>query len=79
MAIAKPKQPAIEAFLTFVSGVSRVEVISTDKCMPRPIGCGGDASSFRDDISKEEYTISGLCQTCQDTLRLLAHRPIRSN
>jgi len=28
--------------------------------------CGGDASTFKDDISAKEYTISGLCQECQD-------------
>jgi hypothetical protein len=28
--------------------------------------CAGDASEFKDDISAKEYTISGLCQECQD-------------
>lgn len=23
---------------------------------------------FRDDLSKQEYSISGLCQTCQDSV-----------
>ena len=26
----------------------------------------GDSSEFRDDISRGEYTISGMCQQCQD-------------
>ena len=29
-----------------------------------PIG----ESEFRDDLSKKEYTISGLCQACQDAI-----------
>lgn len=24
--------------------------------------------SFRDELSRKEYTISGLCQTCQDKI-----------
>lgn len=28
--------------------------------------CGGEASTFRDDLSRKEYTISGMCQDCQD-------------
>ena len=28
--------------------------------------CKGDASNFKDELSKKEYTISGLCQECQD-------------
>lgn len=36
------------------------------KCLPPPIGCGGVAGEFRDEISRREYGISGLCQKCQD-------------
>lgn len=28
--------------------------------------CRGSASKFRDELSKKEYSISGLCQSCQD-------------
>ncbi len=28
--------------------------------------CGGDASEFRNEISRGEYRISGFCQKCQD-------------
>lgn len=28
--------------------------------------CGGEASEFKDDASKKEYAISGMCQGCQD-------------
>lgn len=28
--------------------------------------CGGSIGEFRDELSKREYSISGMCQTCQD-------------
>ena len=27
---------------------------------------GGDANYFADELSRKEYGISGMCQTCQD-------------
>ena len=31
-------------------------------------GCGNYVSEFRDELSKEEYYISGMCQECQDVI-----------
>jgi hypothetical protein len=28
--------------------------------------CGGEAKNFRDEISRKEFSISGMCQKCQD-------------
>ena len=28
--------------------------------------CGNDANHFADELSRKEYGISGMCQTCQD-------------
>lgn len=28
--------------------------------------CGGEAKTFKNDVSRKEYAISGFCQTCQD-------------
>jgi len=39
---------------------------STAMAQGKCVSCGGDASEFKDDISAKEYTISGLCQECQD-------------
>lgn len=66
--MAKPsdKSPAMTAFLEGLSG--RSSAIEQDKCVAPPIGCGGEATEFNDDISWKEYTISGLCQTCQDSV-----------
>lgn len=30
------------------------------------VACGGRADKFRDELSRREYKISGLCQKCQD-------------
>ncbi len=30
--------------------------------------CGGDTIEFRDEISRKEFRITGMCQTCQDSI-----------
>lgn len=64
------KAPGIEQFLSTLLGTSREGLIRANKCAPKPIGCGaqltGTAADFRDDLSIKEYSISGLCQKCQD-------------
>ncbi len=47
---------------------ARREAIARAVCVPAPIGCGGEAVEFRDDWSREEFAISGLCQSCQDEI-----------
>ena len=56
------KAPAIDNLLTSMFGVDRKESITNDKC----VMCGGDASQFRDALSRKEFSISGMCQKCQD-------------
>jgi hypothetical protein len=59
------KAPAIDAMLSSIFGVDRVKTISDGYC----VSCdttGIVATSFRDDISRKEFAISGLCQSCQD-------------
>lgn len=55
-------EQAINAFI----GADRSETIRSNKCIPPPIGCGQVITGFRDAVSEKEYTISGLCQACQD-------------
>jgi len=62
------KTNEMEAALTGLFGVDRREAIEANRCQPKPIGCGGPATRFRDDLSAREYTISGLCQHCQDSV-----------
>lgn len=60
------KSPKIEQFLEGLSG--RSTAIHSNKCIRPPFGCGKDIISFRDSLSEHEYTISGLCQECQDSV-----------
>jgi hypothetical protein len=56
------KSEAMENFLTKVFGVKRTESIKMKIC----VTCGAAALNFRDPLSLREYTISGMCQKCQD-------------
>lgn len=47
---------------------SRREAIARNLCVPEPIGCGGPADEFDDELSRKEFAISGLCQGCQDAI-----------
>jgi hypothetical protein len=62
--LPSPKSPELEEFLERNFG--RSTAIRGGKCVPAPVGCGGDATKFRDALSAREYSISGLCQACQD-------------
>ena len=60
------KSPEMTAALDMVSqeffGRSRTECIAKGIC----VICGGEAKSFDDLISRKEFGISGMCQSCQD-------------
>ncbi len=62
------KDPGMEKFLDSFSvatyGRSRTGSIKADTC----VTCGAKAppNSFKDALSKREYSISGMCQECQD-------------
>ena len=58
------KHQGIEQMLTSLTGVSRVGAVAEGSCAT----CKGEASSFRDALSEKEYTISGMCQSCQDSI-----------
>ena len=30
------------------------------------VSCGEEAKDFKDEVSKKEFSISGMCQECQD-------------
>ena len=67
--IIQPRQkaPSIDAMLTSVFGVDRVKTISGGTC----VSCDAEdiiASSFDDDLSRKEYSISGMCQSCQNDI-----------
>lgn len=62
MAEPTKKAPAIEKFLS--KAFDRTNAIKSDVC----VFCGKPATEFRDELSKREYAISGLCQRCQDEI-----------
>ena len=66
MAEPTKKSPAMESAIKREFGHDRRTAIILDLCQPAPIGCGGEAKEFRDELSRREYRISGLCQKCQD-------------
>lgn len=56
------KSPPVNNFLSELMGKDRAATIKADKCMT----CNGTARTFRDNLSRCEYAISGICQRCQD-------------
>ena len=62
------KAPQIDALLSEIifNGKDRVTCISEGICVTCDEARDLKATSFRDDISRKEYSISGLCQSCQD-------------
>ena len=68
--IMKPsdKTPEMEDALSELFGIDRRDSIRANRCIPPPIGCGKEVNpdEFRDEISRKEFCISGLCQECQD-------------
>ena len=64
MAEPTTKSEDINRFLSGIAGKDRKETIRDNKCMT----CKGEVLGFRDPLSEKEYTISGLCQVCQDSV-----------
>ena len=64
MATPTKKSEAIESLIdsTTPNPKGRRGAIEADECT----WCGGAATDFRDNLSRKEYTISGMCQACQD-------------
>ena len=64
MAEPTEKAPEIDEVIKEVLGINRIEAIKSDTCAI----CKSDAKEFRNDISRKEYRISGMCQECQDSV-----------
>ena len=56
------KSSGIEIFLEEMFG--RTTAVENMKC----VTCSEPADGFRDEVSLKEYTISGMCQSCQDSV-----------
>jgi len=57
-----PKNKDIRDFQSELLGKDITQSIEEDVC----VQCGEPASLFRDEISAHEFSLSGLCQKCQD-------------
>lgn len=64
---ASLKSPGIDAMLTALTGINRVGCIERGECVTCKV-TGITEASFVDDVSLTEYTISGMCQACQNSL-----------
>lgn len=62
MATPSDKSQQMEDFLENITGKNRRKTIEANQCMT----CDKPATEFRDELSRHEYTISGMCQVCQD-------------
>lgn len=54
-----------------IFGQTPREAIDSRRCPNPPLGCGTDIdldNEFHDELSYKEWTLSGLCQQCQDDL-----------
>lgn len=65
MAIPTAKHPSIDAVIDSLGG-NRREAIRGNRCIDAPMGCGKKAERFDSVLSAKEFTISGLCQQCQN-------------
>jgi hypothetical protein len=61
---ATQKNPLLDAFLSTLNGGKvREDIIRQGLCMT----CDRTTkATFRDEASRNEYRISGMCQSCQD-------------
>jgi len=58
------KSQQMEDFLESLAG--RTTAKKYYMCVEPPFGCGKMVGKFKDRLSEKEYSISGLCQRCQD-------------
>ena len=59
------KSPELERDINAIFGFNRKSTIQSNMCVPKPIGCGQPVGEFKDELSRREYKISGLCPKCQ--------------
>jgi len=52
----------IEEFLTNLTGKDRKATIAAGSCTT----CDSPDMNFREEIDRREYSMSGMCQKCQD-------------
>jgi uncharacterized CHY-type Zn-finger protein len=63
-----PKAPEVENFLNELSINLFGRYRSLAKAGKSCVSCGKPATEFKDELSRKEYNISGLCQNCQNEI-----------
>ena len=64
MAEPTRKNPAIRDMQSTIMGCDVPAMIKADRC----VSCKGVAVEFKDEVSRKDYAITGLCQACQDAV-----------
>ena len=62
----KDKSPQIQEVIDNLSLNSFGRKTSTALAQNICVDCGEETKEFKDELSKKEYLITGLCQKCQD-------------
>jgi hypothetical protein len=62
------KSPEMVKFLDGLSGSMFGRSLSDSLASRKCVSCGKPALHFEDKLSLKEYGISGLCQSCQNTV-----------
>lgn len=60
----KEKSKHIDEAANSLTGKDRVDTINSQKC----VSCDEPNLNFEDELSEKEYTISGMCQSCQNLI-----------
>lgn len=63
---SEPMNYLLDKISKSMYGIPRRVAILTDQCVMCGAAC--PQNSFRDEISRKEYAISGMCQQCQDKI-----------
>ena len=63
-----PTQKKSPEMVTFIQSVSPNPTAWTDEGISTCAICSGPAEVFTDALSAKEYTISRMCQACQDVV-----------
>ena len=58
------KSIGLDKVLTQMTGKNRYDTVRENLCMT----CNSYATEFKNEKSKKEYGISGMCQPCQDSV-----------
>jgi len=64
MAKSHEMRKALDDITKAAFGHSRSTALNTASC----VTCGATALTFKNALSRKEYGISGMCQTCQDSV-----------